>query len=67
MRAEYPNLEGVLIISALKDEKKAFRILYAAYHQLHIITYDQLLHRAKESLGLNETEETDEWNDDLPF
>lgn len=50
-----------------EDEKKAFRILNAAYHQLHIITYDQLLHRAKESLGLNETEEADEWNDDLPF
>ena len=50
-----------------EDEKKAFRILNAAYHQLHIITYDQLLHRAKESLGLNEAEEENEWNDDLPF
>ena len=32
-------------------ELKALRILNSAYHQLHIITYDQLLLRAKQLLG----------------
>lgn len=33
------------------QEKKAFRILNTAYHQLHIITYDQLLLRAQSLTG----------------
>lgn len=45
------------------DEKmKSLRILNAAYHQLHIITYDQLLIRAKQLLGIQ-----DEDDDFLPF
>ena len=41
--------------SANWDENKmrALRILNAAYHQLHIMTYDQLLLRAKQLLGLS--------------
>ena len=45
-----------------EDKLKALRILNAAHHQLHIITYDQLLLRAKQLLGL-ETEEESQ----LPF
>lgn len=45
-----------------EDKMKALRILNAAYHQLHIITYDQLLIRAKQLLGISDNE-----NDFLPF
>ena len=43
------------------NELKSLRILNAAYHQLHIITYDQLLMRAKLLLGIeNETADEEE-------
>ena len=44
-----------------EEELKALRILNASYHQLHIITYDQLFVRAKQLLGIEETV------NDLPF
>lgn len=51
-----------------EDEYKALRILNAAYHQLHIITYDQLLIRAKQLLGVEETPDNDDFDfSDLPF
>ena len=46
-----------------EDKMKALRILNAAYHQLHIITYDQLLIRAKQLLGVIDTDE----GGNLPF
>lgn len=46
-----------------EDKMKALRILNAAYNQLHIITYDQLLIRAKQLLGIDNTNE----DDCLPF
>lgn len=36
-----------------EQELKALRILNSAYHQLHIITYDQILKRAKQLLGID--------------
>ena len=50
------------------NELKSLRILNAAYHQLHIITYDQLLMRAKLLLGI-ENEPADEEEDfsEWPF
>lgn len=48
-----------------EDELKSLRILNASYHQLHIITYDQLLTRAKQLLGVEEAEEPED--DELPF
>ena len=52
-----------------RDEHfRAFRILNSAYHQLHILTYDQLLTRAKQLLGIEESEEEiEEDYSDLPF
>ena len=47
-----------------EDKMKALRILNAAHHQLHIITYDQLLLRAKELLGIPAQKALDE---QLPF
>lgn len=47
-----------------EDKMKALRILNAAYHQLHIITYDQLLIRAKQLLGIPDQSNED---DRLPF
>lgn len=41
----------------LEDKLKALRILNAAYHQLHIMTYDQLLVRAKQLLGIPNCED----------
>ena len=50
------------------NELKALRILNAAYHQLHIITYDQLLMRAKLLLGIeNETADEEEDFSEWPF
>lgn len=40
-----------------EDQMKALRILNAAYHQLHIMTYDQLLARAKQLLGIPDCED----------
>lgn len=51
-----------------EDELKSLRILNAAYHQLHIITYDQLLIRAKLLLGIeNEPFDDEEGFSELPF
>ena len=52
-----------------EDEMKSLRILNSAYHQLHIVTYDQLLIRAKQLLGITEaqTAEDDEDFGDLLF
>ena len=50
-----------------EDKMRALRILNAAYHQLHIITYDQLLLRAKQLLGFSDQEEDEEDYDSLPF
>lgn len=50
------------------NELKSLRILNAAYHQLHIITYDQLLMRAKLLLGIeNETADEEEDSSEWPF
>lgn len=50
------------------NELMALRILNAAYHQLHIITYDQLLMRAKLLLGIeNETADEEEDFSEWPF
>lgn len=50
------------------NELKSLRILNAAYHQLHIITYDQLLMRAKLLLGIeNETADEEENFSEWPF
>lgn len=40
-----------------EQENKAYRILNTAYHQLHIMTYDQLLSRAQYLSGQNCTDE----------
>ena len=48
-----------------EDKMRALRILNAAYHQLHIVTYDQLLLRAKQLLGFPDQDEED--YDSLPF
>lgn len=48
-----------------EDKMRALRILNAAYHQLHIVTYDQLLLRAKQLLGFPNQDEED--YDSLPF
>lgn len=50
-----------------EDKMRALRILNAAYHQLHIITYDQLLLRAKQLLGFSDQDEDEEDYDSLPF
>lgn len=48
-----------------EDKMRTLRILNAAYHQLHIITYDQLLLRAKQLLGISIQDEEDDCS--LPF
>lgn len=47
-----------------EEKMKALRILNAAHHQLHIITYDQLLMRAKQLLGIIEADSVE---NKLPF
>ena len=44
------------------EQMEAFRILNAAYNQISILTYDHLLERAKNMLGINESED-----EELPF
>jgi hypothetical protein len=39
------------------EQKEAYRILNASYHNLTIMTYDHVLRRAKRILGINESEE----------
>ena len=49
-----------------EKELQSLRILNSAYHQLHIITYDQLLIRAKQLLGIDSID--GDINDfDFPF
>lgn len=51
-----------------ENEFKALRILNAAYHQLHIITYDQLLVRAKQLLGVENSNKDNDFDyESLPF
>lgn len=51
-----------------EHELKSLRILNAAHHQLHIITYDQLLLRAKLLLGISvDPPEDEEDFSELPF
>jgi len=50
----------------IEEQREAYRILNAAYNQLSILTYDHLLMRAKNVLGIDEVTETEEL-DDLPF
>lgn len=45
---------------------EAFRILNAAYNQLNIITYDQLLARAKGLLGIESVSQLSD-DQDIPF
>lgn len=49
-----------------ETELKSLRILNSAYHQLHIMTYDQLLTRAKQLLGI-ESAENDADDFEFPF
>lgn len=51
-----------------EKEYKALRILNSAYHQLHVITYDQLLLRAKQLLGIEDVDDTEDFDlTDIPF
>ena len=48
------------------EQREAYRILNAAYNQISILTYDHLLFRVKNVLGI--TEDVDTTDDDvLPF
>ena len=48
------------------EQREAYRILNSAYNQLSILTYDHLLSRAKNVLGINNNDNPDN-SDDLPF
>lgn len=48
-----------------EKELQSLRILNSAYHQLHIMTYDQLLIRAKQLLGVDSSDDAEEF--DFPF
>lgn len=54
-------------IDWVEEQREAYRILNAAYNQLSILTYDHLLLRAKNVLGIDATAETAGEFDDLPF
>lgn len=49
------------------EQREAYRILNSAYNQLSILTYDHLLSRAKNVLGIIDDEPESEISDDLPF
>ena len=54
------------------EQREAYRILNAAYNQISILTYDHLLIRAKNVLGINSSEQPSEQSeeideDELPF
>lgn len=49
------------------EQMEAFRILNSAYSQISIMTYDQLLDRAKNVLGIFDEYEEIVEDDDLPF
>ena len=48
-----------------EEQRNALRILNSAYNQINIITYDQLLDRAKNLIGLEDVVEIDD--EILPF
>lgn len=48
------------------EQREAYRILNSAYNQLSILTYDHLLSRAKNVLGIVEADDIADF-DDLPF
>lgn len=48
------------------EQREAYRILNAAYNQLSILTYDHLLMRAKNVLGVID-DSMDEEDGELPF
>ena len=48
------------------EQREAYRILNAAYNQISILTYDHLLFRAKNVLGITEDIDTTD-DDELPF
>lgn len=48
------------------EQREAYRILNAAYNQISILTYDHLLFRVKNVLGINEDVDTTD-DDVLPF
>lgn len=50
-----------------QTQNEMFRILNSAYQQINIITYDQLLARAKQLLEVGESCPTDNPDEDLPF
>lgn len=54
-------------IDWVEEQREAYRILNAAYNQLSILTYDHLLLRAKNVLGIDATAEKAGEFDDLPF
>lgn len=47
------------------EQREAYRVLNSAYNQLSILTYDHLLSRAKNVLGIIDADDDD--SDDLPF
>jgi hypothetical protein len=49
------------------DERRAFRILNASYHNLSIMTYDHVLGRARRIVGLPADENAYVDDDDIPF
>ncbi len=49
-----------------EEQQEAYRILNASYNQITILTYDHLLLRAKNILGLNTQTQLDD-EDDIPF
>lgn len=49
------------------EQREAYRILNASYNQISILTYDQLLDRAKNVLGIFDEYEEIVEDDDLPF
>jgi len=49
------------------EQREAYRILNASYNQISILTYDHLLDRAKNILGIFDEYEEIVEDDDLPF
>ncbi len=49
------------------EQKEAYRILNASYNQLSILTYDLLLARAKNVIGMIDIQDENVLSDDLPF
>lgn len=49
-----------------EEQQEAYRILNASYNQITILTYDHLLLRAKNVLGIN-AQITNDDDSDIPF